>query len=55
MFIARYTWRESAETISPPKCCASATPSAVFPTAVGPTIARSEIMFIGLAARARRK
>src|ERR1700730_3633035 len=41
IFTRRYSCVESQVTISPPRCCASATPSADFPDAVGPTTATS--------------
>ena len=37
----RYSATESQFTISPPKCCASASESAVLPLPVGPTMAMS--------------
>src|SRR5689334_2267618 len=38
MSMPQKTWRESAEMISPFNCRAAATPTLVFPDAVGPSI-----------------
>ena len=41
MSIPRYTWRESADTISPPTSSAKHTARSVLPAAVGPTMTTS--------------